>query len=374
MIEAGCPTPLGATPDSEGVNFALFSSSARDVELCLFDADLNETSRIRLPQRTGDVWHGYLPGCSAGQRYGYRVHGEYAPESGLRFNANKLLIDPYAQEIDGEFRWSPAVFDFTEIDGQRLLNETDSAGSVPKCVVCTDAKLKFRRRPGISWQDTIIYEANVRGYTMRHPGIPQADRGRFRGMANGNILQYLKSLGITTIELMPVHTFIDEQFLVSRGLRNLWGYNAINFFTADGRYANRDARAEFCEMVDAIHDAGMEVLLDVAYNHTAESDELGPTVCYRGIDNLAYYRTSTQNPGQYVDHTGCGNSINTDHPKVRALILDSMRYWSQKMRVDGFRFDLATVLGRTEKGFTSEHPLWQAINNDKDLANLKLIA
>ncbi len=374
MIEAGRPAPLGATCDGEGVNFSLYSSSATDVDVCLFDGAARETARIRLPRQTDGVWHGYLPRCRAGQRYGYRVHGEYAPDKGLRFNANKLLIDPYARELDGALQWSTALFDFIDSNGKRQRNDMNSAPYVPKCLALNIESCVQRTKPVVSWAETVIYEANVRGYTMRHPDVPKSDRGRFRGLANGEILRYLKSLGITTIELMPVQSFIDEQFLVDRGLTNFWGYNPINFFVAEGRYTATNPRAEFSEMVNAIHDAGMEVLLDVAYNHTGESDGTGPTVSYRGIDNLCYYRMSEKSRGEYVDHTGCGNTINTDHSQVRRLILDSLRYWSQDMGVDGFRFDLATVLGRTTKGFANDHPLLLAIKNDEDLSGLKLIA
>lgn len=374
MIEAGSPSPPGAHFDGDGVNFALFSSSASSVELCLFDDDAHEVRRICLPQRTGDIWHGYIPRCAADQRYGYRVHGAYHPDEGLRSNANKLLLDPYARKLEGEFRWSPAVFDFTEKNGAYLRNDLDSAAFVPKCVVTDQPQRANPARPAIPWADTIIYEANVRGYTMRHPDVSRSDRGRFRGMTNASILAHLKSLGITTIELMPVQTFVDEQFLVKRGLRNFWGYNTLSFFVPDARYAAGNAHAEFVEMVNTIHDAGMEVLLDIAYNHTAESNTLGPTVSFRGIDNLSYYRTSPRNRGEYVNHTGCGNTINTDHPQVRALITNNMRYWVEEMGVDGFRFDLATILGRSANGFTRDHPLWHTIENDPVLGNVKLVA
>lgn len=374
MIEAGSPAPLGAQCDEGGVNFALFSSSASSVELCLFDENGQEQRRIPLPQRTDDVWHGYLPRCVAGQRYGYRVHGEYAPDKGLRFNSNKLLLDPYARDLDGKFVWAPAVFDFTSKDGDRRRSNLDSAPFVPKSVVTDDRRLNQRLRPAIPWANTIIYEANARGYTMRHPDVPPADRGRFRGMTNERILSYLKSLGITTIELMPVQTFVDEQFLVERGLHNFWGYNTLSFFVPDARFAVENGRAEFWHMVNAIHDAGMEVILDIAYNHTAESGSLGPTVCFRGIDNLSYYRMSARSRGEYVNHTGCGNTINADHPQVRALITNNMRYWVEEMGVDGFRFDLATVLGRTAEGFDPDHPLLREIEHDPLLGSLKLIA
>lgn len=374
MIEKGDATRPGARFVDDGVNFAIYSAAADAVELCLFDCDNNETDRLTIGHHTDGVWHGFLPGCQPGQRYGYRLHGHYAPDEGLRFNANKLLMDPYAHELSGEFRWSPAVFDF-ELHGDAMrLNQNDSAPYVPKCVVTTGPGRPPRGQPTIPWSEMIIYEANVRGYTMRHPDIPEADRGTFRGMTNATILAYLKSLGITSVELMPVQEFIDEQFLIERGLRNFWGYNTISFFVPARRYGCADASEEFLGMVNAIHDAGMEVLLDVAYNHTGESDRFGPTLSFRGIDNRSYYRTPADDPGDYVNDTGCGNTINVDHPRVRTLIIDNLRFWATHMGVDGFRFDLATVLGRTVDGFSSRHSLLQAIESDKVLRDSKFIA
>jgi isoamylase len=374
MIEEGDATPTGASFVEDGVNFAIFSAGAEAVELCLFDAYDNETDRLMIGHHTDGVWHAFLPGCRPGQRYGYRMHGRYAPHEGLRYNAHKLLIDPYARKLSGDFRWSPAVFDF-DLAGDALhLNRLDSAAIVPKCVVTSGRGHAARGRPIIPWPDMVVYEANVRGYTMRHPDVPEAERGTFRGMTNAKILAYLKSLGITSVELMPVQEFIDEQFLIERGLRNFWGYNTISFFVPARRYGCVDAREEFLGMVNAIHDAGMEVLLDIAYNHTGESDRLGPTLSFRGIDNRSYYRTPADDPGDYINDTGCGNTINVDHPRVRTLIIDNLRFWVSDMRVDGFRFDLATVLGRTADGFTSRHPLLQAIDNDAVLRGAKLIA
>ncbi len=376
MIEKGRPAPLGATCDGAGVNFAIYSSAAERIELCLFDAALRESGRYELAERSDDVWHAYVPGCEPGQAYGYRVHGAYDPHKGLRCNQNKLLLDPYARKLQGEFTWSPAVFDFlmdTTSEKMRR-NDADSAESVPKCVVVANGAVERPMRPRIPWSEMIIYEANVRGYTMHHPEIGDADRGLFRGMRNGAILDYLKSLGITAIELMPVHAFIDEYHLHRRGLRNLWGYNSINFFTPARRYLGGDDTHAFREMVDAIHDAGIEVILDVAFNHTGEGDRLGPTLSFRGIDNLAYYRTRKDDPGEYVNDTGCGNTINASNAVVRALVLDSLRYWATDMGVDGFRFDLATVLGRNEHDFSSRHPLLVAIGEDPVLQGMKLIA
>ena len=374
MIEAGEPARLGAECQPGGVNFAIWSGAAERVELCLFDASGKETARHELPARDGGTWHGFLPGCESGQLYGYRMHGPYDPDRGQRFNPHKLLLDPYARELEGVFRWTPAVYDFVRAGPLLEENHLDSAPFVPKCVVVA-ADAAVVPKPGIPWSETIIYEANVRGYTMRHPDIPEAERGTFRGMRNGQILAYLKALGITTIELLPVHAFVDESALVARGLRNYWGYNSISFFAPSGRYAaGRSARCEFREMVEAIHTAGLEVVLDVVYNHTAETDRCGPTLSFRGIDNLAYYRTRPGDPGNYLDDTGCGNTLNADHPRVRQLVLDSLAYWSGAMGVDGFRFDLAPVLGRDIHGFNASHPLLEAIHDDAALADCKLIA
>jgi len=378
MIQSGSPDRLGSRWDGEGVNFALYSSAAEAVELCLFDADNRQVQCYRLPDQRDGVWNGYLPGCEPGRRYGYRVHGPWSPSQGLRFNPSKLLIDPYARSLDGVFEWSGAVLDYdlSTLNGAGPLqpNMTDSAGSVPKCVVTAATPAFNLSPPRIPWANTVIYEANVRGYTMRHPGIPEHERGKFLGLSNGKILEYLKALGITSLELMPVHAFIDEAFLVGRGLKNFWGYNSINFFTPETRYAHQDAGTEFREMVDAIHDAGIEVILDVVYNHTGEGGSEGPSISFKGIDNLAYYRTPADEPGTYINDTGCGNTLNVDHPRVQALVLDSLEYWHREMGVDGFRFDLAPILGRTAQGFDSQHTLLQRINDHSELATAKLIA
>ena len=365
MIEVGRPAPLGATPDGDGTNFAIFSSVAQRIELCLFDAGGNPVVNYDLPGNTGQVWHGYLPGCSAGQQYGYRIHGVYDPDEGLRCNPNKLLIDPYARALAGEFTWHDAVFD---------RNDLDSARYLPKGVVCDVIDTLPGARPRIPWPDMIFYEANVRGFTMRHPAVAEADRGKFQGMRNAGVIEYLKALGVTSIELMPVHAFIDEHHLVKRGLRNFWGYNSISFFAPSPRYAQADAVAEFRDMVRAIHDAGIEVVLDVVYNHTGEANADGPTLSFRGIDNLAYYRTEPGDHGVYVNDTGTGNTVNVDHPRVQQLIMDSLRYWHREMGVDGFRFDLATILGRTPHGYSPVHPLLEAISHDEALHDAVLVA
>jgi isoamylase len=371
-MEQGSPARLGNTVTSDGTSFAVFSDAAERVELCLLDETGKET-RHELPACMDGVWHGFLPNCRVGQQYGYRVHGPWSPLEGLRCNPSKLLIDPYARALAGAYSWSPAVFDFEDVDGKLIANGADSAAFIPRSVV-TGPVPDARRRPDIPWTDTIIYEANVRGFTMRHPGVPDAERGRFAGMKNGEILDYLKALGITSVELMPVHEFIDEEALVKRGLRNYWGYNSINFFTPMRRYAGEDPRQEFIEMVNGIHDAGLEVILDVVYNHTGESDRLGPTLSFRGLDNLAYYQVEPDDPGTYINDTGCGNTINGNHPIVRRLIIDSLVYWSRGLGVDGFRFDLAPVLGRSGDGFDGDHPLLQAISDEPALKSTKLIA
>jgi len=376
MMQAGSPEQLGAHWDGRGVNFALYSSAAEAVELCLFDASGQQQRCFMLPGCQDGVWHGYLPDCEPGQRYGYRAHGPWAPAKGLRFNPSKLLIDPYARALEGTFRWSGAVYDFDNTTtGSRLQpNRSDSAAYIPRSVVTAGPAEFAATRPHIPWAETVIYEANVRGFTMRHPDIPEPERGKFRGLCNAKILAYLKALGITSLELMPVHTMIDEGFLVGRGLTNFWGYNSVNFFTADLRYASRDACLEFREMVNSIHEAGIEVILDVVYNHTGEGGGRGPTLSFRGIDNLAYYRTEPENPGRYIDDTGCGNTLNADHPRVQALVMDSLVYWHRDMGVDGFRFDLAPVLGRTSLGFDPAHALLRQINDDPRLSGARLIA
>jgi glycogen operon protein len=376
MMQEGSPTRLGAWLEDGGVNFALFASAAEAVEVCLYDENRHEQTRHFLTGQSDGVWHGFLPGCAAGQRYGYRVHGQWAPALGLRHNPSKLLIDPYTRRLEGRFRWDPAVYDFiqdSEADTWHKC-DLDSAPFIPLSTINNAEGDAASRSTWIPWSEMILYEANVRGYTMRHPELPDSERGKFSGLKNGQILEYLKALGITSIELMPVHSMIDEAFLVRKDQRNLWGYNSIQFFTPDVRFADRDPVQEFREMVDAIHDAGMEVILDVVYNHTAEGNEHGPTVSFRGIDSQAYYSHEPCDPGRYINDTGCGNTINADHPRVQDLVLDSLVYWHQDMGVDGFRFDLATVLGRTLKGFSRKHALLSRMGVEPELYRAKLIA
>jgi glycogen operon protein len=365
MIEQLRPEALGPTPDERGTGFAVYSAIAERVELCLFDAAGQATTRHDLSRDNDGVWFGYLPGCAVGQRYGYRVHGAYNPEQGLRCNPQKLLLDPYARRLAGDFHWSDAVFD---------ANDADSAADVPHCVVTDPGQPADEKRPAVPWHETIFYECNLRGYTMQHPAIDDARRGTFAGMRNGEVIEYIKALGVTSVELMPVYAFIDEGHLVDKGLRNLWGYNTISFFAPMQRYATGDADIELREMVRALHDAGLEVVLDVAYNHTGEGDQNGPTLSFRGLDNLAYYRTQPFEPGVYVNDSGCGNTINVDHPRVRELIVESLAYFATNIGVDGFRFDLATILGRRAHGFSNGHPLLLEISNHPQLAGTKLIA
>lgn len=367
----------GAEPaaNGEGTGFCVWSSCAERVELCLFDKAGRETGRADLQRGDDGDWSLYCKGVGPGQHYGYRVHGPWAPDQGLRCNPAKLLLDPYARQIRGEFRWAPAVLDYDPDgpEGYWQASTLDSAPFVPKSVVCAEPA-PVQRDAIRRWSDSVIYETNVRGYTMRHPGVPASERGRFSGLCNGDIIAYLKALGITTIELQPVHSWIDEHHLARLGLSNYWGYNSIGFFAPEQRLAGPAPVTEFRAMVAALHDAGLEVLLDVVYNHTGEGDALGPTLCFRGLDNLAYYRVEPDDPAVHVNDTGTGNTLNADHPRAQALVLDSLIYWYQRMGVDGFRFDLAPILGRHANGFDPSHPLLKAIESAPELAGARLIA
>ena len=374
----GKPYPLGATWDGAGVNFALFTEHAEKVELCLFDSKgRRELERVILPEKTDQVWHGYLPRIYPGQLYGYRVHGPYAPEQGHRFNANKLLLDPYARSIVGQLRWSEAHFGYNVSSTRKDLsiNNRNSAAGMPKSQVIDSAfTWGDNRRPEISWQDMVIYELHVKGFTWRHPQVPAKLRGTYAGLASEPVINYFKRLGITTVELMPIHYFIDDHHLVRKGLRNYWGYNSIGYFAPDPRYAAEDPVTEFKMMVKALHLAGIEVILDVVYNHTAEGNQLGPTLSFRGIDNASYYRLLADNPRYYMDYTGCGNTLNMMHPRVLQLIMDSLRYWVLEMHVDGFRFDLAATLAREQHGVDQRGAFMDIIRQDPVLSQVKLIA
>ena len=374
----GLPYPLGASWDGLGVNFALFSANATKVEICLFDRNgEREIERLSLPEYTDEVWHGYLPDARPGTLYGYRVHGPYEPAAGHRFNPNKLLLDPYAKQIVGHVQWNPALFGYKMETGDDLtFDERDSAPFTFKsCVI--DSAFTWGRagQPRIPWENTIIYEAHVRGFTKLHPAIAPELRGTYAGLATAESTAYLQSLGVSAVELLPVHTFIDDSHLLEKGLKNYWGYNSIGFFAPARRYAaNPDfAFAEFKEMVAHLHDAGLEVILDVVYNHTAEGNQLGPTLCFRGIDNAAYYRLAPERR-YYINDTGTGNTVNLSNSRVLQLVMDSLRYWTRDMRVDGFRFDLATILGREPHGFEEEGRFLDACRQDPALSEVKLIA
>jgi len=373
----GRPWPMGASFDGTGVNFAVFSAHAERIDLCLFSEDgRREVARLPLPERDGDIWHGHVAGLTPGTRYGFRAHGPYDPERGHRFNPHKLLIDPYARMLDGRLRWSDALMGYRigSPKGDLSFDTRDSAFAVPKSVVAD---------PGFAWENdtpprtpahrTVIGEAHVRGLTMLHPQVPEALRGSFLGLASDPILDHLTKLGITAIELLPVQAFIDDRFLVMRGLRNYWGYQTIGFFAPEPRYLSHGALWEFQTMVRRFHAAGIEVILDVVYNHSGEGDALGPTLSFRGLDNRSYYRLIGEGR-HYVNDSGTGNSLNLMHPAVLRLVMDSLRYWVEAMHVDGFRFDLAASLGREVHGFDPAGGFLDALRQDPVLNRVKLIA
>ena len=380
-VREGLPFPLGASWDGNGVNFAVFSANATKVEVCLFDVQGNrETHRIELPEFSNEIWHGYVPDIGPGQVYGFRVHGPYEPEEGHRFNPNKLLLDPYARAHIGQLKWDAACFGYaigSEGD-DRTFDKRDSAPFVPKCVV-VDPNFDWNRESSwhrVPWDRTIFYEAHVRGFTKLHPAVPEDERGTFAALAVKDVIDYVKSLGVTSVELMPVHTFINDSYLLDRGLTNYWGYNTIGFFAPDPRYAAHPERGlqEFKEMVARFHDAGLEIILDVVYNHTAEGNERGPTLSFKGIDNASYYRLLPDQKRYYINDTGTGNTLNTTHPRVLQMVTDSLRYWVQEMHVDGFRFDLGTILAREPNGFDNQSGFLKSCCQDPVLGTVKLIA
>lgn len=378
----GKPYPLGATWDGAGVNFALFSENASKVRLCLFDKEgKRETARVAFSEYTDHVWHAYLPGIEPGQLYGYRVNGPYNPEKGHRFNPAKLLLDPYAKAMTGNLQWSDAHFGYTIGSPEEDLtrDKRDNAPEMMKCAVVDPAfDWADDRAPRTEWHQTLIYELHVKGFTVNHPDVPKELRGTYAGIACPPVIDYLHSLGITAVEMMPIHQFIDDRILVARGLKNYWGYNSIGYFAPEARYSSSGDRGEqvkeFKAMVKALHRSGIEVILDVVYNHTAEGSHLGPTLCFRGIDNAVYYLLSPENPRYYQDYTGCGNSPNMRHPRVLQLIMDSLRYWVEVMHVDGFRFDLAATLARTLQGVDRLGAFFDIIHQDPVLSQTKLIA
>jgi len=373
-VQAGQAYPLGATFDGDGVNFAVFSEHATRVTLCLFDEAGRETQMVTMPERDGHIWHGYIPGMRAGQQYGYRMHGPYRPAEGHRFNHNKLLIDPYAKRLTGHPIWHDALFGYQaeHPDADLSFDPRDSAPYMPRSVV-TDPSFTWGRKPAPNrgLQDTVIYEAHVKGMTAGRKDIENP--GTYLAMASDPMLDHLNKLGVTAVELMPVQAFLDDKFLVDRGLTNYWGYMTYGFFAPEPRYMQTGEIAEFQQMVARFHSAGIEVILDVVYNHSAEGSELGPTLTFRGLDNASYYRLA-DDPRYYANDAGCGNTLNLDNPFALRLVMDSLRYWVEVMHVDGFRFDLCSTLGRTKGGFDRDAPFFRAIRQDPVLNRCKLIA
>ena len=378
----GSPYPLGATWDGKGVNFALFSEHATEVSLCLFDSirSRRESVQYRLTERTDMVWHGYVPEVRPGQLYGFRVHGPWDPDRGHRFNAQKVLLDPYAKMIGRQLRWGDEMFGFTVGGPQADLgrDDRDNAALCPLAVVADTAfnwgTDKFPRTP---WNKTVLYELHVKGFTQLHPDVPERLRGTYAGLGSKAAIRHLVELGVTAVELMPIHYFLQDRFLIDKGLTNYWGYNTVNFFAPEISYSSRgprDSVREFKTMVKSLHAAGIEVILDVVYNHTAEGNHMGPTLSLRGIDNAAYYRLLYHHPRYNMDYTGCGNSLNMRHPRVLQLIMDSLRYWVQEMHVDGFRFDLASTLARELHEFDKLGSFFDIIHQDPVLSQVKLIA
>lgn len=375
----GRPGPLGANWDGLGVNFAVFSANAERVELCLFDpAGRREVARLPLPECTDEVWHGYLPEARPGQLYGYRASGPYEPRHGHRFNPHKLLIDPYARQLFGEVRWSDALFGYRVGGGRTDLSfdRRDSAPAVPKCVVADDGfNWGDDRPPDVPWDRTVIYEAHVRGLTMRRDDMAQRERGTFSALADPRIVDHLLRLGVTAVELLPVHAFAQDRFLVEKGLRNYWGYSTLAFFAPEPRYlVEPSMRNELKVAVRRLHAAGIEVLLDVVYNHTCEGSEMGPTLSWRGLDNASYYRLVPGDERRHINDTGTGNTLNISHPRVLQMVMDSLRHWVDEYHVDGFRFDLGTILGREDGGFDPGSGFFDAARQDPVLSRVKLIS
>ncbi|OUS32070.1 glycogen debranching enzyme GlgX [Thalassotalea sp. 42_200_T64] len=379
-VQSGKHYPLGANFDGQGTNFALFSANATKVQLCLFDVVTEtELQRIELTEYTDEVWHIYLPEVKAGALYGYRAHGPYEPHLGHRFNPAKLLIDPYAKQLNKSMRWSNCHYGFDIHSRQQdlLIDHTDNAGFMPKCVVVAPLD-KCATSVDVAANDTIIYEVHVKGFSKQNTEIEVQLRGTFKGLADPENINYLQQLGITSIELLPVQCFFDEAFSLEKGLKNYWDYNSIAFFAPEPRYCHSNDLIEFQQMVSAFHQGGIEVILDVVYNHSAEGNHLGPTYCFKGIDNASYYRLEQEDKRFYVNHSGCGNTLDLSHPRVLQLVMDSLRYWVEVMGVDGFRFDLAPILGRKNDqangNFDINSSFFAALRQDPVLANIKLIA
>jgi isoamylase len=381
QMQEGSPRPRGATWDGNGTNFSVFSEHATKIEVCFFDeSGKKEIDRRELPEYTNQIWHGYIPGIHPGARYGLRAYGPYEPSAGHRFNPNKLLLDPYACAHIGEIEWNPAIFGYKMESGDdTTFDERDSAPFVPKCIVID---------PGYDWHgqarsagyrvpfdDTILYELHVKGFTKCHPRVPAELRGTYAGLGQPEVIDYIRSLGVTSVELLPIQTFVTDGYLLDKGLTNYWGYNTIGFFAPESRYAAvpADALKEFKKTVERFHEAGLEVILDVVYNHTAEGNELGPTLSFKGIDNCSYYRLMPDKR-YYINDTGTGNTLNVSHPRVLQMVTDSLRYWVEQTRVDGFRFDLGTILAREPNGFDNRSGFLKACCQDPVLATVKLIA
>lgn len=377
----GRPAPLGATWDGEGTNFAIYSRDARAVTLCLYTTSVDSPDcTIPLEERNHDVWHVYVPGVHPGTRYGYRFDGDYDPRHGLRFNPAKLLLDPYARAIDGNVVWDPVVYSYRQDKKDDLTaDERLNDGFIPKGVVTGNVfDWEGDRRPQTPWEETVIYEVHAKGFTATNTAIPEALRGTWSGLAHTASIDYLLSLGITAIELLPVHAFVDDEFLTTQGLRNYWGYSTLNYFSPEPRYAQSvdplGQIGEFRHMVKAMHEAGIEVFLDVVFNHTCEGNHLGPTLSWKGVDNRTYYRLEEKNPRFYADFTGTGNTLDLSNPQVTKMVMDSLRYWAEEMRIDGFRFDLAVTLGREHPDFYAGSGFFDAIHQDPILSTVKLIA
>ena len=377
-VRPGAIDPLGVTPAGDGVNVAVWAEGADYIELCLFD-DNDREERVPIRESTFHVFTAHVPDVSAGQRYGFRVHGPWDPARGARWNPAKLLVDPYAKAVDGDIELNPAIFGHVTEDSDDLtLDSRDSAPFVPRSVVVSDDyDWTGDTRPSVAWGDTVIYEAHVKGLTALHPAVPDHQRGTYAGVAHEAVIDHLLALGVTSVELLPVHHFVSEEHLLRRGLTNYWGYNSINYFSPHGAYSSRGTRGqqvtEFKDMVKSLHSAGLEVILDVVYNHTAEANQLGPTLSFRGLDNAAYYRLS-DGGRHYADYTGCGNTFDVSHPHVLQLVMDSLRYWVQEMHVDGFRFDLASALARSFHDVDMLGPFMQTLQQDPVLRRVKLIA
>ena len=377
----GRPYPLGSTWDGKGTNFALFSENATSVELWLFDREGHKTAQITIPERSNQIWHAYLPDIGPGQSYGYKVHGEFLPEEGHRFNPNKLLIDPYAKAVAGDVKWDDSLFAYPLGDDKEDLSpdETDSSPFLPKSIVI-DPSFDWQgdTRPDIPLNQTIIYELHVKGFTKLHPDLPEHQKGTYAGLSHPSVISYFKDLGITSVELLPVHQFVSDRHLEEEGLSNFWGYNTIGFFAPHSEYSSSGLEGnqvnEFKTMVRELHKAGIEVILDVVYNHTAEGNHLGPTLSFKGIDNKSYYRSVPENQRYYMDYTGTGNTMNMMHPSSLQIVMDSLRYWITEMHVDGFRFDLASALARELHEVDRLGAFFDIIHQDPVISQVKLIA